>query len=69
MTYGPTSEWKDLKGKIKSKFGKLSDSELDSLQGHMDQLQSKVQKVYGYDKEKAERECKRFNDSVKKKAI
>ncbi len=60
------NDWKETKGKIKAKFGKLSDSDIDGLNGHMDQLSSKVQKVYEYDKTKAESECKAFNDSLKK---
>ncbi len=62
----PQNEWKVTKGKIKAKFGKLSDSDIESLNGHMDQLTSKVQKAYMYDKTKAEKECKAFNESLKK---
>jgi len=60
------NDWKETKSKIRTKFGKLSDSDIEGLNGHMDQLSSKVQKVYEYDKEKAEQECKVFNDSLKK---
>ena len=60
------NDWKETKGKIKAKFGKLSDSDLEGLNGHMDQLSSKVQKAYDYDKTKAEKECKVFNESLKK---
>ncbi len=57
--------WNELRGKIKRKFGKLNDTQLDSLQGHMDKLTSTVQKVYNYDKVKAEQECKSFTQSIK----
>lgn len=60
------NDWKETKSKIKTKFGKLSDSDIDGLNGHMDQLQVKVQKAYQYDKDKAEQECKAFTDSLKK---
>ena len=60
------SEWKQTKSKIKAKFGKLSDSDIDGLNGHMEKLPAKVQKAYDYDKVKAEKECKAFNDSLKK---
>jgi uncharacterized protein YjbJ (UPF0337 family) len=33
----------------------------------MDRLQSTVQKVYAYTKEKAEKECKSFNETLRKK--
>lgn len=59
------SEWTALKGKIKNKFGKLSDSDIDGLNGHMDRLTSKVQKAYSYDQGKAEKECKAFTATLK----
>ena len=62
----PTSEWKDVKKQIKTKFGKLNDSEIEGLNGHMDRLKEKVKQAYGYDEEKAKKECNSFNESVKK---
>ncbi len=61
------NDWKETKSKIKAKFGKLSDSDIEGLNGHMDQLSSKVQKIYQYDQAKADQECKTFTDSLKKK--
>lgn len=55
-----TGSWSSVKQKIKTKFGKFSETELEGFNGHLDQLPAKVQKMYGYDKEKAERECKEF---------
>jgi uncharacterized protein YjbJ (UPF0337 family) len=57
-------QWKEVKGQIKSKFGKLNDSEIESLNGHMDRLQNKVQKAYAYTETKAKQECKAFNESL-----
>jgi uncharacterized protein YjbJ (UPF0337 family) len=57
------NEWNETKTKIKAKFARLSDSDIEGLNGHMDQLASKVQKVYEYDKVKAEIECKPFLNS------
>ncbi len=61
------NDWKEKKSKIKAKFGKLSDSDIDGLKGHMSQLVIKVQKAYEYDKAKAEQECKTFTEALKKK--
>lgn len=36
--------WEDLRGRIKTKFSKLSDPQIDALKGHMDQLTSTVKK-------------------------
>ena len=63
------NDWKETKTKIKERFGKLSDSDIDGLNGHMDQLTSKVQKAYEYDKTKAEAECKCFTESLKKSTV
>jgi uncharacterized protein YjbJ (UPF0337 family) len=59
------TEWKEVKSKIKNKFGKLSDSEIDGLNGHMEKLTSTVQKAYNYDQAKADQECKVFNEILK----
>jgi uncharacterized protein YjbJ (UPF0337 family) len=67
MKMTQTADWKEVKGKIKAKFEKLSDAEIEGLNGHMDHLQSIVQKVYAYTNEKAEKECKSFNETLRQK--
>lgn len=57
-------EWNVIKGKLKTAFPKFSNSDIEGLNGHMDQLESRVQKTYDYDKKKAASECKAFNDSL-----
>lgn len=59
-------EWNVIKSKLKSTFPKFSDSDIEGLNGHMDQLESRVQKTYSYDQKKAASECKAFNESLKK---
>jgi len=58
-------QWEETKAKIHSKFTKLSTADIEGLRGHMDQLTSKVQKVYNYDKSRAETECKAFNKTLR----
>jgi uncharacterized protein YjbJ (UPF0337 family) len=41
-----------MKGKVKEKWGKLTDNELDVIAGKKDQLVGKLQERYGYDKER-----------------
>lgn len=62
-------DWKNTKSKIKNKFSKLSDSDISSLEGHMDKLPTRLEKVYGYSKEKAKTESEAFTQSMKKKAV
>jgi uncharacterized protein YjbJ (UPF0337 family) len=57
-------EWKAMKRKIQNRFGKLSETDLEELDGHMDQLQSKVEKAYDYAPKKAAQECNAFNKTL-----
>lgn len=57
-----SGDWKILKGKIKTAWGKLSDSDIDSLAGDITQLEGKIQKAYGLTKDEA---SKKFNEFKK----
>jgi uncharacterized protein YjbJ (UPF0337 family) len=39
--------WKQVKGKIKEKWGDLTDNDLDEIAGRRDQLEGKIQERYG----------------------
>jgi uncharacterized protein YjbJ (UPF0337 family) len=39
--------WKQLTGKIKEQWGKLSDYDITAINGRRDQLEGKLQKHYG----------------------
>ena len=56
--------WTELKGKIKTKWAKLNDNDIDELKGNMEQIAGKIQKTYGYAKEKAEQEYRDFKKSL-----
>jgi uncharacterized protein YjbJ (UPF0337 family) len=53
-------DWKNLKGKIKEKWGKLTDDDLTIIEGKRDQLEGKLQERYGYAKEQAKKELDEF---------
>ena len=48
--------WKQLTGKVKEQWGKLTDDDLTVIEGKRDQLIGRVQERYGIAKEKAEEE-------------
>ena len=50
--------WKQFKGHVKEKWGKLTDDDLDVIEGKKDQLVGRLQERYGYTKEQAEKELK-----------
>jgi uncharacterized protein YjbJ (UPF0337 family) len=45
-----------VKGKIKEQWGKLTDDDLNVINGKQDQLAGKIQERYGYAKDQARRE-------------
>jgi uncharacterized protein YjbJ (UPF0337 family) len=53
-------QWMQLKGKIRQQWGKLTDDEIDQLQGNAEQLIGRVQERYGYSRQQAEQEVDRW---------
>src|SRR5690242_9288694 len=53
-------KWKEMKGRVKEQWGKLTDDELDRAEGKADQLVGLLQQRYGYTREKAQEEYDRF---------
>ena len=60
--------WKQLRGKLKETWGKLTDDEFDRAEGKWDQLSGIVQQRYGRTREEAEREVQKFRDMNEKGA-
>ncbi len=52
--------WNQFKGKIKAKWGKLSDDSLDVISGKRDELAGKIQETYGVSRDEAEQQIKDF---------
>jgi uncharacterized protein YjbJ (UPF0337 family) len=48
--------WKQFTGKVKEKWGKLTDDDLATINGRRDQLEGKIQERYGYAKDQVRRE-------------
>ncbi len=53
-------KWEQVKGKVQSKWGELTDDDLDVIQGDSKALAGKLQERYGMTKEEAEKEFKNF---------
>jgi uncharacterized protein YjbJ (UPF0337 family) len=55
-------KWHQLRGEVKSRWGKLTDDELDRVAGDSEKLIGRIQERYGYARHDAEREVKDFFD-------
>ena len=52
--------WKQIRGQIKTMWGRLTDDELDQVDGHRDRLVGLIQEKYGYTREDAEDSINEF---------
>lgn len=52
--------WKQFKGQVQSKWGELTDDDLDKINGNREQLEGVIQERYGKSKEDAKTEVDRM---------
>ncbi len=55
-----SGEWLQAKGKLRAKWGKLTDDDLEAIAGKKDILVGRLQARYGRKKEDAEKEVDSF---------
>jgi uncharacterized protein YjbJ (UPF0337 family) len=55
-------QWKDMKGRIREQWGKLTDDDIDVIAGKRDQLIGRIQQRYGTVKDDAERQVREFEE-------
>jgi uncharacterized protein YjbJ (UPF0337 family) len=60
--------WKQMKGAIKEKWGKLTDDEFDVIAGNKDKLVGKIQEAYGCSRDEAEAQVSSFVDGYNDEA-
>ena len=61
-------QWHQVKGEIKTQWGKLTDNDLDQIAGQSEKLIGKLQERYGYAKDQAEKEFRDFEYDADRKA-
>lgn len=57
---------KELKGKFRQYWGKLTEDDVSKLQGSYEELEGLLQKRYGYQKDRIEKEITAFVDTYSK---
>ena len=58
-------KWKEIKGSVKEKWGKLTDDDLAEVEGMQEKLEGLLQTKYGYSKDKAQQEYSKFINDYK----
>ena len=57
--------WKQFKGNVKERWGKLTDDHIDVIGGKRDQLTGKIQETYGIGKDVADKQVTEWQDQLK----
>lgn len=57
--------WKQFKGKVKEQWGKLTDDDLDVINGQREQLVGRIQEREGIARDEAEKQVKNWETSNK----
>jgi uncharacterized protein YjbJ (UPF0337 family) len=52
--------WKQFAGKVREKWGKLTDDDLQVINGQQDQLVGRIQERYGMAKDEAQKQVKNW---------
>jgi len=56
--------WKQFSGKVKEKWGELTDDDIARVNGNREQLEGVLQQRYGYAKDKARQEIDKWTDGM-----
>jgi uncharacterized protein YjbJ (UPF0337 family) len=57
-------QWKQLAGKLKAKWGKLTNDDIDMAEGNSEYLAGKIQERYGIERDEAKQQVRDFERSL-----
>jgi uncharacterized protein YjbJ (UPF0337 family) len=57
-------KWKQMKGSVKERWGKLTDDDLEVIDGQNEQLVGKIQERYGIVREEAQKQVDEWNAKI-----
>jgi uncharacterized protein YjbJ (UPF0337 family) len=55
-------KWKEIKGKIRQQWSEFTEDDVGHMKGTFEELAGALQKKYGYQKDRAEKEIEKFID-------
>jgi uncharacterized protein YjbJ (UPF0337 family) len=55
--------WRQIKGKVKEQWGRLTDDDLDVIAGRREQLLGRIQQRHGLARDEADRQLRSFEES------
>jgi uncharacterized protein YjbJ (UPF0337 family) len=56
--------WKLFAGKVRERWGKLTDDDLDVIQGKREQLEGRIQNAYGIGRDEAKKQIEEFEKTL-----
>lgn len=59
-------KWKQVKGEVKTRWGKLTDDDLQTIGGQKEKLIGSIQERYGIQKDEAQRQVDEWHRSLDK---
>ena len=62
-------QWKQMRGEVKKQWGKLTDDDLDQIDGQRDKLAGKVQELYGHSRDEAHEKVNDFYDAHRDRRV
>jgi uncharacterized protein YjbJ (UPF0337 family) len=62
-------KWKQIKGSVKERWGKLTDDDLDVIDGQHEQLVGKIQERYGIAKDAAQKQVDEWNANAREAEV
>ena len=62
-------QWKQLKGRARQRWAKLTDDDLAEIEGDREVLAGKIQEYYGRTREQAEEELKRWIEAERRLTV
>lgn len=59
------SNWAELKTKIRARWGRINEDEVDAIRSDLRRLMEKLQEAYGISEERAKQQYEEFRASLK----